>query len=75
VAGLALSGGFNPREGVVLYQIGYGRSGRVRPLIYRLTLDEIYVPYALPDPTWSWRAALDVGEYNLGQFLERLQHV
>jgi primary-amine oxidase len=65
--------GFNPREGVVLYQIGFERGGRVRPIIYRLALDEIYVPYALPDPTWSWRSALDVGEYNLGQFLERLE--
>ena len=65
--------GFNPREGVVLHQIGFERGGRVRPIIYRLALDEIYVPYALPDPTWSWRAALDIGEYNLGQFLERLQ--
>jgi primary-amine oxidase len=65
--------GFNPREGVVLHQIGVERGGRVRPVIYRLALDEIYVAYALPDPTWSWRSALDVGEYNLGQFLERLE--
>ena len=65
--------GFNPREGVVFHQIGFKRAGRVRPVVYRLALDEIYVPYALPDPTWSWRAALDVGEYNLGQFLEQLQ--
>jgi primary-amine oxidase len=65
--------GFNPREGVVLHQIGFGRGGRVRPIIYRLALDEIYVPYARPDPTWSWRAALDIGEYNLGQLLERLK--
>jgi primary-amine oxidase len=65
--------GFNPREGVVLHQIGFRRGGRVRPIIYRMALDEVYVPYALPDPTWSWRSALDVGEYNLGQFLERLE--
>jgi primary-amine oxidase len=65
--------GFNPREGVVLYQVGHERDGRVRPIVYRLALDEIYVPYALPDPAWSWRSALDVGEYNLGQFLEELE--
>jgi primary-amine oxidase len=64
--------GFNPREGVVLHELGHERGGHVRPIIYRLALDEIYVPYALPDPTWSWRAALDIGEYNLGQFLEQL---
>ena len=33
--------------------------------------DEIYVPYAIPDPNWSWRGAFDVGEYNLGQYTER----
>jgi primary-amine oxidase len=65
--------GFNPREGVVLHQVGFESGGRVRPIVYRLALGEIYVPYALPDPMWSWRSALDVGEYNLGQFLERLE--
>src|SRR5262249_15583982 len=34
---------------------------------------EIYVPYGIPDPNWIWRAALDVGEYNLGQYSEPLQ--
>jgi primary-amine oxidase len=65
--------GYTPREGLVLYQIGYEQQGIVRPIIYRISLAEIYVPYSLPDPNWIWRAALDVGEYNLGQYAEQLQ--
>ena len=38
-----------------------------------MALDEIYVPYALPDGNWVWRAALDFGEYNLGQYSESLE--
>jgi primary-amine oxidase len=65
--------GFNPREGLVLNDIGYDDGGGVRSIIRRIALDEIYVPYGLPDRTWVWRAALDVGEYNLGQYAEPLQ--
>jgi primary-amine oxidase len=41
--------------------------------MHRIALNEIYVPYGLPDRTWVWRAALDVGEYNLGQYTEPLE--
>jgi len=65
--------GFSPREGLILHQIGYQQNGVVRPIIYRVSLADIFVPYALPDRNWVWRAALDVGEYNPGQFTEPLQ--
>ncbi len=65
--------GFNPREGLVLHQIGFKDAGVVRPIIQRMALDEIFVPYALPDGNWVWRAALDFGEYNLGQYSESLE--
>ncbi len=65
--------GYSGREGLVLYQIGYQQNGVVRPIIHRLALDEIYVPYALPDANWSWRAAEDVGEYNLAQWVMPLE--
>ncbi len=64
--------GFPQREGLVLSQIGYEQNGVIRPIANRLSLDEIYVPYGIPDPTWSWRAALDIGEYNIGQLAEPL---
>ena len=57
---------YSPREGLVLDRIGYEQHGVVRPIIYRLALSEIYVPYGLDDPNWVWRTAFDVGEYNLG---------
>jgi len=65
--------GFNPREGLVLHEIGFKDDGVVRPIIQRMALDEIFVPYALPDGNWVWRAALDFGEYNLGQYSESLE--
>ena len=52
----------------MLHRIGYEQHGAVRPIIYRLAMSEIYVPYGLPDPNWAWRTAFDIGEYNLGQF-------
>lgn len=64
---------YSMREGLILHQIGYAQNGgAVRPIIYRLSMAEIYVPYANPDPNWAWRSAFDVGEYNLGQYAEPL---
>jgi len=59
---------WSPREGLVLDRIGYEQNGVVRSIINRMSLSEIYVPYAIPDANWSWRSAFDVGEYNLGQY-------
>src|SRR3954453_22846391 len=65
--------GYTAREGLVLHRIGYDEGGGVRPIIYRLALDDIYVPYSLPDTTWVWRTAFDVGEYNIAQYANALQ--
>ena len=65
--------GFNPREGIVLNEIGFDDGHGLRPIIQRMALNEIYVPYALPDGNWVWRAALDFGEYNIGQYIEALE--
>lgn len=59
----------HPREGLVLYDVRYGD----RPIAYRLSLSEIYVPYGVPDRNWSWRTAFDVGEYNLGTYAQSLE--
>lgn len=59
----------HPREGVVLYDVRYDN----RPIGYRLSLSEIYVPYGVPDRNWSWRTAFDVGEYNLGTYAQPLE--
>jgi primary-amine oxidase len=59
----------HPREGLVLYDVRYD----ARPIAYRLSLSEIYVPYGVADENWSWRSAFDVGEYNLGTFSQTLE--
>jgi hypothetical protein len=64
---------WSPREGLVLDRIGYDQNGVVRSIINRISLSEIYVPYAIPDANWSWRSAFDIGEYNLGQYGESLE--
>ena len=63
----------HPREGLVLYDVRYDDGGRLRPIAYRLSLSEIYVPYGVADRNWSWRTAFDVGEYNLGQYAQTLE--
>lgn len=63
----------HPREGLVLYDVRYDDGGRLRPIAYRLSLSEIYVPYGLADENWAWRSAFDVGEYNLGTFAQTLE--
>ncbi|HEX9985753.1 MAG TPA: tyramine oxidase [Thermoanaerobaculia bacterium] len=63
----------HPREGLVLYDVRYEDQGRLRPIAYRMSLSEIYVPYGVPDENWSWRSAFDVGEYNLGTFAQTLE--
>src|SRR5262249_26837992 len=37
-----------PREGLVLYTVGYEDQGRVRPILYRASLSEMVVPYGDP---------------------------
>ncbi|NDJ24190.1 primary-amine oxidase [Nostoc sp. B(2019)] len=56
----------HPRSGLVLYQVNYNDGENVRPVLYRASLSEMVVPYFDPEPTWSFRNAFDVGEYNFG---------
>ena len=62
----------HPREGLVLYTVGYEDGGRVRPILYRASLSEMVVPYGDPDKSWAWRNAFDVGEYGIGRLASRL---
>lgn len=63
----------HPREGLVIYDVRYQDGDRLRPIAYRMSLSEIYVPYGAADENWSWRTAFDVGEYNLGQYAQALE--
>jgi len=56
----------DPREGLVVYTVGYEDGGRVRPLLYRGSLSEMVVPYGDPGAGWFFRNSFDAGELGLG---------
>jgi len=58
--------GFTAREGLVLHRVGYRDGGRVRPILYRASLAEMFVPYGDPAPIHSQKNVFDMGEYGLG---------
>lgn len=65
--------GFTPREGLVLHQVGYHDRGRLRPVLYRASLSEMYIPYGDPAPTHRIKNVFDEGEYGIGFLLNPLQ--
>ena len=65
--------GFTAREGLVLHTAGYEDKGRVRPVIWRASVAELFIPYADPRPFQGWRNAFDIGEYGIGIMANSLQ--
>jgi primary-amine oxidase len=65
--------GFTPREGLVLYTVGYEDGGRVRPVLYRAALCDMVVPYGDPDYNHYHKNAFDCGEYGIGMLANALQ--
>lgn len=64
--------GFTPREGLVLYTVGYEDKGVVRPILYRAALSEMVVPYADSSFAHNTQNAFDAGEYGMGQLANSL---
>ena len=64
--------GFTPREGLVIYTVGYEDQGRVRPILYRASLSDMVVPYGDPRPQHYRKNAFDVGEYGVGTLANSL---
>jgi primary-amine oxidase len=58
--------GFNHREGLVLHQVAFRDSGRLRPVAHRLSFAEMVVPYRDASPDHYRRTAFDIGEWGLG---------
>ncbi|HEY2017067.1 MAG TPA: primary-amine oxidase [Bryobacteraceae bacterium] len=56
----------HPREGLVLYTVGYEDGGHVRPVMYRGALSDMVVPYGDAGPAWFFRNSFDAGELGLG---------
>ena len=57
---------FNYREGLVLHNINYQDGENLRPVVHRLSLVEMAVPYADPHDPFIRKCAFDVGDYGLG---------
>lgn len=64
--------GFSPREGLVLHDIGYADQGRMRSVIHRASMSEMYIPYGDPAPTHRFKNVFDEGEYGIGFLLNPL---
>lgn len=65
--------GFNAREGLVLYEVGYQDGDRRRPIAHRLSVSEMFVPYADPGITHFRKQLFDQGESGLGRTLNSLR--
>jgi primary-amine oxidase len=65
--------GFNSREGLVLYTVGYEDGGRVRSVLYRGSCSEMAVPYGDPGMNWFFKNAFDAGEDSMGRYASMLE--
>jgi primary-amine oxidase len=65
--------GFTPREGLVLYTVGYEDGGQVRPILYRAALCDMVVPYGDPGYNHYHKNAFDCGEYGIGMLANALE--
>ncbi|MEU6592197.1 primary-amine oxidase [Streptomyces sp. NPDC046881] len=65
--------GFTVREGLVLHQLGYEDQGRVRSVLHRASLAEMYTPYGDPGFTHYRKNAFDEGEYGAGFMVNALE--
>ncbi|THU79486.1 hypothetical protein K435DRAFT_823888 [Dendrothele bispora CBS 962.96] len=65
---------FSHREGVVLSTITYTdyATGELRPILYRLSLVEMVVPYGSPEGPHPRKFAFDSGEYGMGTMANEL---
>ena len=67
--------GFNSREGLLLHQISYydKEQGKIRPILYRLSISEMVTMYSDPSPIHRRKNALDIGEYGIGSVANSLK--
>jgi Cu2+-containing amine oxidase len=61
--------GFTPREGLVLHLIRY----EDRPVVYRASLAEMFIPYGDPNPSHYRKNVFDMGEYGIGVLANSLE--
>jgi primary-amine oxidase len=61
------------RAGLILSLLRYRDGERDRLVLYRGSIAELFVPYMDPDPNWSFRTWLDVGENDFGLMASELR--
>ena len=59
--------GLHNREGLVIYDARYNDNGTMRPVLYRASMAEMYVPYGSTDLTHAAWNYFDGGAYRMGQ--------
>ncbi len=59
--------GVDNREGLIIYRAEYNDQGTMRPVLYRASVAEMYVPYGSTDLTHAAWNYYDVGAYRMGQ--------
>jgi primary-amine oxidase len=64
--------GFNGREGLVLYTIGYTQNQKRRPIVYRASIAEMVVPYGTPERSHYRKNVFDSGELGFGRMANSL---
>ena len=69
----SLDVGFDMREGLVLYNIGFDDQGQRRRILDRASIAEMVVPYGDPSPVRSWQNYFDTGEYLIGRMANSLE--
>ncbi|MGI8705113.1 MAG: hypothetical protein ACR2JJ_04870 [Sphingomicrobium sp.] len=57
---------FDQRVGPIVSTVRYRDGSVERPVLYQGHVSEMFVPYMDPDPNWSFRSYMDVGEYGFG---------
>lgn len=58
--------GFTHREGLIIHTVGYEDQNRRRPILARMSVAEMIVPYGDPSPLHYRRNVMDEGEHGLG---------
>lgn len=59
--------GMDNREGLIIYNARVNDHGTMRPVLYRASIAEMYVPYGSTDLTHAAWNYYDVGAYRIGQ--------
>jgi primary-amine oxidase len=65
--------GFTQREGLVLHTLSFQDGERRRPVLYRASLSEMYIPYGDPGFQQYRKNVFDMGEFGLGIWTNSLE--